>query len=121
MELVFDKALYDKRALLKAAYAFTDRAYLHLAQTEKEWLVSWEEKSTELTVSAKAFENELLNQMVRLQVLAETEKIRTLMLARAMASTVIDPAAEPENEGTPECADQDILKDWYRHEDTAAF
>lgn len=40
MELAFSKGLYEKSALLKAAYSFTEVAYLHLSQDDKNWYVS---------------------------------------------------------------------------------
>lgn len=54
MELAFSKGLYEKSALLKAAYSFTEVAYLHLSQDDKNWYVSWHNKPGE-TLPSEAF------------------------------------------------------------------
>lgn len=66
--LELDKALYDRRALLKAVYRFTDRAYIHLSQNENQWLVSWRAKEGK-QVDTGELENELTPQTLRLQLL----------------------------------------------------
>lgn len=50
MELAFSKGLYEKSALLKAAYSFTEVAYLHLSQDDKNWYVSWHNKPGDLHI-----------------------------------------------------------------------
>lgn len=60
MELAFSKGLYEKSALLKAAYSFTEVAYLHLSQDDKNWYVSWHNKPGE-TLPSEAFENALID------------------------------------------------------------
>lgn len=64
MELAFSKGLYEKSALLKAAYSFTEVAYLHLSQDDKNWYVSWHNKPGE-TLPSEAFENALIEQQLR--------------------------------------------------------
>lgn len=115
MELTFDKALYDKRALLKAAYQFTDRAYLHLSQDGAHWHVAWTPKEG-CAVRPEELENELIHQSLRLQLTQESADVRRILLARAMASTLIGtPPQEPGLPGTDEGA-QEILKGWYEHD-----
>lgn len=43
-ELKYNRELYSKTALIKAAYNFTDKAYLHLDADEKYYYVSISEK-----------------------------------------------------------------------------
>lgn len=112
IRLELDKALYDQRALLKAAYRFTDRAYIHLSQDDSQWLVSWRAKEGK-HVDAGELENELLAQTLRLQLLEESGDLRKILLARAMASTVIEEetvSSEPEED---DCEEPDILRGWF--------
>ena len=73
--LELDKALYDRRALLKAVYRFTDRAYIHLSQNENQWLVSWRAKEGK-QVDTGELENELITQTLRLQLLEESGDLK---------------------------------------------
>ncbi|MFR1593610.1 MAG: His-Xaa-Ser system protein HxsD [Christensenellales bacterium] len=110
--LELDKALYDRRALLKAVYRFTDRAYIHLSQNENQWLVSWRAKEGK-QVDTGELENELITQTLRLQLLEESGDLRKILLARAMASTVIEEktvGSEPEEDA---CEEPDILRGWF--------
>lgn len=110
--LELDKALYDRRALLKAVYRFTDRAYIHLSQDDSRWLVSWRTKEGK-HVDAGELENELIAQTLRLQLLEESGDLRKILLARAMASTVIEEetVSLESEEDTKE--DADILRGWF--------
>ncbi len=113
MRLQFDKTIYDKRALLKAAYSFSDIVYLHLEQDERFWYVSWVPKEN-VNISEKCFENELIAQSLRLHLLNETKDIRKLILARAFASTIIDTQT-PNEQQSP----NNILEDNEVSEDEA--
>ena len=83
------KDLYSREVLLKTAYSFTDRVYLHLAQDEKDWIVSWKPREGQ-DLDAGEFENELIAQSLRENLLKETSTLRQVILARAFASTVMD-------------------------------
>lgn len=74
MELAFSKGLYEKSALLKAAYSFTEVAYLHLSQDDKNWYVSWHNKPGE-TLPSEAFENALIEQQLRKELLHESRDL----------------------------------------------
>lgn len=118
MELAFSKELYDKSALLKAAYAFTEVAYLHLSQDDKYWYVSWYNKSGE-TLTSEAFENALIEQQLRKELLRESRDLRTVLLARAMASTLVetsptaDDAVHTPAVPTDASLANNILKGWF--------
>ena len=113
MELRFDKSIYDRRALLKAAFRFTDRCYIHLRQDEARWIVSWREKDG-ASVDFGEFENELIAQNLRLQLLEDSAELRKIILARAMASTVIQEAPGPSGEdGATEQDESQILRGWF--------
>lgn len=92
MELAFSKGIYDKSALLKAVYSFTEVAYLHLSQDDKNWYVSWHNKPGE-TLPSEAFENALIEQQLRKELLHESRDLRTVLLARAMASTLVETSS----------------------------
>lgn len=113
MELRFDKGIYDRRALLKAAFRFTDRCYIHLQQDQAQWIVSWREKDG-ASVDSREFENELIAQNLRLQLLEESADLRKILLARAMASTVIQEVPVPSDESSSVMQDESqILRGWF--------
>lgn len=125
LTMCFDVNMYPKEALLKAAYFFIDRYYLHLEKGTEHFCVvisSKEGKSLPGDIE-KQFENELLSQTIRYQVYQETHNIREMIVARAMASTIV--VTKPEYETAEgETGDQDVLvkdidhifKDWYANE-----
>lgn len=121
--LKFDKTLYSKIALIKAAYNFTDRAYIHLDADDKYFFVTCEAKREEDIICEKEFLNELLAQSVRHEVYSQTKDIRELLLARAMATSVVynDEVIEDENisENEPQYGIEDIIKDWFENDESA--
>jgi len=113
-----DKAIYSKEVLLKTAYSFTDRAYLHLAQDDIYWIVRWEPKKGNNLISAE-FENELIQQQTRLILEQKTVDLRKIIIARALASTIIDRPL-PENPSVEELDEDEadkILKGWHETHD----
>lgn len=118
MHISFSKELYPKSALLKAAYAFTDRAYVYLDADPDRYEVDIEAKNGS-GISEKEFMNELLSQTVRLDVYSRTKNIRELLLARSVASTVIETPAEETIEETDSTDIDGILRDWFEDEDKA--
>ena len=110
----FRKELYSKVALIKAAYNFTDTAYVHLDADDDYYYVSIEPKQSACGVTENDFINEMLTQSVRHEVYQQTKHIRELMLARAMATSVIvdeDLIDDPEIDG--QFSENEILKDWF--------
>lgn len=112
-----DKGIYPLAAILKAAYAFVGRTYVHLGDNDSTWSVSLTSKDgSSGEITAKEFENELLSQAVRLSVFQQTHTIRELLLARALSSTMVE-----DSESAPEDAEEDIsqeeleqiLTDWF--------
>lgn len=115
----FAKELYPKIALMKAAYNFTDSTYVHLDSDELYYYVDLESKDNVETVNEKQFVNEMLAQSVRHMVYQQTKNIRELMLARAMATTVV---GYTESIDDPDFTDLDyseseLLKDWFENND----
>jgi His-Xaa-Ser system protein HxsD len=121
MLLKFDKCIYTKESLLKAMFAFTDVAYIHLSQDDSEYIVDYSSKGDcsekELQKLGKEIENELLAQTVRHVVFRQTKSIRELILARSLASTIVsgpDIVEEPSDSDDANDADLDkILNNWF--------
>lgn len=110
----FSKKLYSKIALIKAAYNFTDIAYIHLDADDSYYYVTIESKQLDCVVSEKEFINEMLTQSVRHEVYQQTKNIRELLLARAMATSVIvDDSLIDEQDTGNSFEENDILKDWF--------
>lgn len=123
LKMTFDAEMYPKEALLKASYFFIDRYYLHLRKVSEQYCVDISTKNEESLPDdiQKQFENELLSQTVRYQVYQETHDIREILVARAMASTVIMSRAEKGK--TDKTSEQEpvrdinhIFEDWYARE-----
>lgn len=113
----FSKELYPKYVLLKSAYNFTDRAYIHLDESEDYYIVNIDFKEDAVSFNPREFENEMLTQAVRYVVAERTKSIRKLVTARAMASTIINAEPEGEPDNVEDVDMDDILKDWFENED----
>ncbi len=108
----FNKELYSKEALIKAAYRFTDRSYIHLDTDDKSYIVDINLKPGCEDFSEEEFQNEILGEMVRIHVTNKTKNIRELILARALSSTVIE-RFEDEIVDEEEPDINDILTEWF--------
>lgn len=125
----FAKELYPKIALIKSAYSFTDRAYVHLDADETHYIVSIRAKEGFQEVTEDEFSNEMLAQCARHEVYLQTKTLRELLVARAMASTVIELPDETyaaiDMEGYSSAAQEDeaqaseILADWFEANEDA--
>lgn len=115
-----DAGIYPKEALLKAAFTFINKYYIHLAIKDNQYYVTVTAKEN-CKLSEKIqndFENELLSQTVRYQVFKQTHVLREILMARAMASTMI--MEEDFIETVTHSQDNDenfdmILKDWFKY------
>jgi len=114
----FSKEMYSKIALIKAAYNFTDRAYVHLDSDDKYYYVTIEPKNDTIEIREQDFINEILTQSVRHEVYQQTKNIRELLLARAMAtSLIVDEELLSENEQADTFDEEGILKDWFTEDE----
>lgn len=118
-KMKYNRELYSKTALIKAAYNFTDIAYVHLDADDKYYYVTIESKNADFLIDENSFVNEMLTQSVRHEVYQQTKHIRELMLARAMASSVVvNNSLDEENELDGQLYREDeILKDWFENND----
>lgn len=86
------KELYSSTVVLKAAYSFLERCYIHIEDDGSDWFISAKLKD-EAEFSEQLMlelENELIAQAVRERVITQTKSIREILMARAMSSTLID-------------------------------
>ena len=89
--IAVDVGVYSKVAVFKAAYWYTDRCYLFLASGDQPNILNVEirlksEKSDpqQLEVLCREFCNNLLDQQVRQDVIAETGKVRDALVNKAL-------------------------------------
>lgn len=116
MKYCFSKEIYSKEALIKAAYRYTGKAFIHLDVEKDEYIVNIEAKAGVDSVTEKEFQNTLLAEMVRLCVSDRTKNVRELILARAFSSTIIeDESIEPPAENDYDI--DSILTDWFEEND----
>lgn len=112
------KSIFRPEVVLKAAYQFLDRCYIHFEENEKYWLVYLQPKENTSIENLNAlFENELLLQSVRYVTFQQTKSLREILMARAMATAMVDQK-EPlerveQEENSGKTSLQDILQDWY--------
>lgn len=114
MQLKIKKELYSKQVILKAAYHFTDSAYIYLDCSEDEYIVSIKPKkdASNSLITADEFSNELIAQAARESVFMQSEEIRKLILGRAFASTLIEDNPE-DTEDMTSVDDDSLFEDWY--------
>ena len=121
MRIQYDKEFYSKEALLKAAYHFTDRAYVYLGVEDGSFFVDFTVKGGIQFDKEKLeneFKNELLAQVIHQTVSKETTVLRELLVARALSSTMVDEGISSDAAESPMTEDaQDeldaIAKDWF--------
>lgn len=121
MRIRYDKEFYSKETLLKAAYHFTDKAYVYLGVEDDSFFVDFAPKddvSFDKEKLENEFKNELLAQVIHQTVSKETTVLRELLVARALSSTMVDEGISSDAAESPMTEDaQDeldaIAKDWF--------
>jgi|GEM_PF-330287 hypothetical protein len=124
MRVLYSKNIYSKKALLKAAYHFTDRYYVYLGVEGDSFFVDFTSKSGDIIDGERLqnqFKNEILAQVIHLVVANETSDLRKLVVARALSSTMIDEERNnDETNNRPTNIDEislnelsAIARDWY--------
>lgn len=121
MKLYYNKELYPKAAVFKAAYNYTDNYYIYIDLNDRNYIIDITAKEMGCNSQIKElFDNEMLVQTARIHILQQTKNIRKLILARAFASTVIDSVSDSDaNDDELEPHDEinidNILTDWFEN------
>ena len=114
--LKYKENLYPRDAVMKAAYHFIDRSYIHVDTCNSEYVIEITAKGdNNVATIALEFENEMLAQAVRYQVYLQTHTIREILMARAMSSTITGSNTELEKDEMPNGIENldSILMDWF--------
>lgn len=116
MEFKINSKFYSKEAVMKAAYTYIDKYYIHLDVDNKQeyykiYLEAKQDSTTE--PCEKEFENELLIQQIRSDVWEKTSSLRKMIYARALASTIIECPDYENNWSQGQTNEDSILKDWF--------
>jgi His-Xaa-Ser system protein HxsD len=93
IEVTFDAASHSVNAIQRAAYRFSDRFSCELVSGEVEHrCVLTVVGDIDLDAQIADFRTEVLDQVLRERIRAETEPIRTMILAQAFSKTgIVDP------------------------------
>lgn len=98
IELEFDEGLYPKDAIYGAAYVFIDRCYVHLDRTaDRRIKVTLRAKKGSIADSqayAGEFENELLGQAWRRQIVEENRQLIESITSRALGGAAGPPGLD---------------------------
>jgi His-Xaa-Ser system protein HxsD len=89
-ELILDSSVYGLEAVQKAAYRFIDRLTVVISQSPGKiecQIDPIEGRKIPLEKTIADFKRELLDQQLRVQIKAETEPVRNLILALAFSKT----------------------------------
>lgn len=91
------KEIYPLKAIYRAAYLFTDNYYIGIDQNEEEYIIlfSGKEKNARFEDLGR-FQNELLNQCMKLAIGKDTRQIRELIVTRALYSAFIPEEKQTE-------------------------
>lgn len=122
MRILYSKELYSKKALLKAAYHFTDNYYIYVGVEDDSFFVDFSTKDESLIDSDKLqnqFKNEILAQVIHQSISDATSDLRKLLVARALSSTMVDEEESIPNNESETMSEEAlnelsaIAKDWY--------
>lgn len=118
----YSSNIYSREVILRAAYAFIDKYYIHIDKDDNDYIVFINAKNEDGDVNiARLFENEMISSSIRMQVFQQTHAIREILLGRAMASTMIinddeENETEMKEESSANNELKSILEDWFDHE-----
>jgi His-Xaa-Ser system protein HxsD len=106
IELEVDPTVYSVDALLRAAYKFTDRVYVHIGPPRegggRAVLLTARRETDPLAALIGEFMNELIDQELRVRLDAEFAAARTLIVAEAFRD---GPELERTSNGDDYCED----------------
>ncbi|MGB5197130.1 MAG: His-Xaa-Ser system protein HxsD [Candidatus Deferrimicrobium sp.] len=89
ISIPLNNSCYDKVAVFQASYKFTDQCYVKIKPDEEETIVVIlslkEEGSADLSVIAKEFQNEVIDQQLRRELEKRYGNLRELIYEHAFA------------------------------------
>jgi His-Xaa-Ser system protein HxsD len=92
VEVTFAASTTSIDAIQRAAYRFSDRFSCELIPSDESYLCRLQPIGETTTEEVGSFRTEVLDQTLRERIRAETEPIRTMILAQAFSRTgVVDP------------------------------
>ena len=119
-KLIIPKTLYSSSVLIRAAYRFIDRSYIHFSSEGDNWIIEINNKNPEndVEIIAKEFENMLISQALRDIISEKTKTLREIIMARSLTSTYVDEEdpllkIKAEQEDVTEDELEIILKNWF--------
>lgn len=112
-EFKFNREMFAKESLIKAAYNFIDDYYIGLDMDENYYKVMIAPKDgNKDTLNVESFKNEMLLQETRTIVAQRTDNLREMIYSRSLASTIITGTV-PELPARSEIKADEILVDWF--------
>ena len=112
-EFKFNREMFAKESLIKAAYNFIDDYYISLDMDDNYYMVMIAPKDgNKDTLNVESFKNEMLLQQTRLIVAQRTDNLREMIYSRSLASTIITETV-PELPARSEIKADEILVDWF--------
>ena len=112
MQKKYPESIYPKEVVIKSAFRFLDRAYIHVDKQGSDYIINITDKENTLPISEGEFDNEMISQAARYVISVKTKNIRELTIGRALASTIIEDDSIPQMTESTESIDE-ILKDWF--------
>ena len=115
------KDIYPLKAVYRAAYLLTDEYYIGIDQNSDEYLIFFSSKERAADGRIKAvdfedagrFQNELLDQSMKLAIGNDTRQIRELIVTRALYSAFIpQEESEEETDSDEEYNLEEIAEAW---------
>ena len=113
----FSKELYDRNVIVKSAYLFTEKYYIHIDVDQEAYIIEFTSKDGNTADDIdQLYENELIAEQTRVIVNNKTKNLRELIAARALSSTIVDIEQKDDiNDGreAQKFSASDILQDWF--------
>src|SRR5262245_41702401 len=95
-QLTFDSSAYSVDAIQRAAYRFSNRLSCDLSASDEaiECTLHLPDGTEDIDATLADFRNEVLDQVLRERIRAETADVRNLILAVAFSKTGLMPAPD---------------------------
>ena len=117
MIVKYSKSLYSKEVIIKTAYSFLDRCYVHLNADQDNFIIDiiYKDSSTEDEDTLKReLDEEIISQLARYTISEKTRSIRELIIGRAFSSSIIAEKESLEEYNAEYVGNaENILKNWF--------